>query len=155
MSNSQKTIMYISIKYVNIISHTLQMEILNYFERHLQSVQHNVHSKPTVNCSLFNTTCTANHLSTAVCSTQCAQQTTCQLQSVQHNVHSKPTVNCSLFNTTCTANHLSNTVCSTQRAQQTTCQLQSHCCLLLPLYCEAELNPMCNCNCNCNLFSFI
>ena len=81
MYNYQKTILYICIKYVNIISHTLQMEILHYFERRLQSVQHTVHSKPPVNYSLFNTTCTTNHLSITVCSTQRAQQSTCHLQS--------------------------------------------------------------------------
>ena len=131
MYNYQKTILYICIKYVTIISHTLQMEILHYFERRLQSVQHNVHNKPLVNYSLFNTTCTANHLSITVCRTQRAQQTACQLQSVQHNVHNKPPINYSLFNTTCTANHLSITFCSTQRAQQSTCHLQSQCCPLL------------------------
>jgi len=49
MSHSQNIILYICIKYINIINHILQLKMLYYFEKKLKSLQHNVHSKPPVN----------------------------------------------------------------------------------------------------------
>jgi hypothetical protein len=52
MSHSQNIILYISIQYINIINHILQLKMLYYFEKFLKSLQHNVHRKPPVSYCL-------------------------------------------------------------------------------------------------------